>query len=226
MTEPLGAGEERSDAKPDRTLHGLIAGARLMAPVAAADVVDGMAFGALAVAAGLGQLAPIVLSATAFSGSAQYAAVAVLRDHGAVSAALLAAAALNVRYLALAAAVTASTTGSRWRRAARCLTLTDASWAVTSAHPASNRGSVLVGAGLLELIAWTAGTALGVLLGHLVGNTGRLGLDAAFPALFLWLLRGRERVALFGGQLFTGRVPGGGFAVQATLPLNPAGDAR
>lgn len=77
MTEPLGAGEERSDAKPDRTLHGLIAGARLMAPVAAADVVDGMAFGALAVAAGLGQLAPIVLSATAFSGSAQYAAVAV-----------------------------------------------------------------------------------------------------------------------------------------------------
>lgn len=138
----------------------------------------------------------------------------------------MAAAALNVRYLALAAAVTASTTGSRWRRAARCLTLTDASWAVTSAHPASNRGSVLVGAGLLELIAWTAGTALGVLLGHLVGNTGRLGLDAAFPALFLWLLRGRERVALFGGQLFTGRVPGGGFAVQATLPLNPAGDAR
>jgi signal transduction histidine kinase len=31
----------------------------------------------------------------------------------------------------------------------------------------------------------------------------------------------RERVALFGGELFTGAVPGGGFAVRAVLPLPP-----
>jgi signal transduction histidine kinase len=29
----------------------------------------------------------------------------------------------------------------------------------------------------------------------------------------------RERVALFGGELFAGAVPGGGFAVRAVLPL-------
>jgi signal transduction histidine kinase len=31
----------------------------------------------------------------------------------------------------------------------------------------------------------------------------------------------RERVTLFGGELFAGSVPGGGFAVRATLPLTP-----
>ncbi|HEX4754344.1 MAG TPA: sensor histidine kinase [Candidatus Dormibacteraeota bacterium] len=33
----------------------------------------------------------------------------------------------------------------------------------------------------------------------------------------------RERVALFGGELFAGPVPGGGFAVRATLPLSSDG---
>ena len=32
---------------------------------------------------------------------------------------------------------------------------------------------------------------VGVLVGHALGNPARFGLDAAYPAFFLWLLRDR-----------------------------------
>jgi len=190
-----------------------------MLPVAAGDVLDGMVFGTLAAAAGLGRLAPVVMSATSFSGSAQYALLAVLREHGSIGAALLAAAALNVRYLAMSAAVVTSTTGSRWLRAARCLVLTDESWAVTNGSDTSaDAGRVLVGAGLTELLAWTLGTAVGVIVGTGLGGTSQLGLDAAVPALFLWVLRGqltqrRDVAAALGG----------GVLAAALVPVAPPG---
>src|ERR1035441_898521 len=168
-----------------------LGGVRAMAPLAVGDVLDGVAFGALATAV-LGKLAPVVFSATAFSGSAQYATVSVLRAHGTPAAALLAAAALNIRYLAMSASVTATLGGSRWRRALSCLLLTDAAWAVASAESGQRTtGARLVGAGVAELVAWTGGTPVGCLAGHALGNPARFGLDAAFPALFLWLLRDR-----------------------------------
>jgi predicted branched-subunit amino acid permease len=197
-----------------------------MAPLAIGDVVDGMVFGALAVAAGLGQIAPVLLSLTAFSGSAQYAAVLVMRQHGAPAAALLAAAALNIRYLALGATVAGALPGSRWRKAAACLLLTDASWALVASRPRRDlTARLLAGAGFTELLAWTGGTAAGVLAGAALGDTSQYGLDAAFPALFLWLLRhqlnDRRSVvaALVGGALVAALIP----SAPAGVPVLAAG---
>jgi len=47
----------RRPSTPGRNLNGFGMGIKLMAPLAIGDVVDGMAFGALAVAAGFGQFA-------------------------------------------------------------------------------------------------------------------------------------------------------------------------
>ena len=201
-------------------IAGFWGGVRTMTPLAPADFIDGLAFGALAVAAGLGHVAPVVMSATAFSGSAQYAAVAVLRDGGTLLAAVIAAAALNARYLVMGATVAATTGGSRWRRAARCLTLTDESFVLGARGGGGVDAGILVGAGVLSLVAWTAGTAAGVLVGAKLGDISTLGLDAAFPALFLWVLRGelatvRGRVAaLFGAVV-----------ALALVPLAPPGTA-
>jgi predicted branched-subunit amino acid permease len=155
-------------------------GVRRMLPIAVAGLPEGVAFGGLA-ASVMGHVAPIAMSLTAFSGSAQFATVSVLRSGGTLAAALLAAAALNVRYLAMSASVPGS---SRRQRAAACLLLTDAAWGVAEGSRAR-----LIGAGATDLTSWSCGTVIGVLGGSLLGDPARLGLDAAFPALFVWLLR-------------------------------------
>ena len=89
--------------------------AQAVAAVAVAALAFGVSFGVLARAAGMGALAPIVMSATTFAGSAQFAAVSVL-ETGSVAAAVAAAVMLNARYTAMGAAVGPLFTGRVPRR--------------------------------------------------------------------------------------------------------------
>lgn len=58
-----------------------------------------------------------------------------------------------------------------------------------------------------------------------ITDDGR-GADAAPSNAGHGLIGMRERAALFGGDFYAGGVPGGGFAVRATLPLPQADTAR
>ena len=60
-------------------------GARAVAPLAIAVLGFGASYGVLARAAGMGVLAPIVMSATTFAGSAQFAAASILGTGGATA---------------------------------------------------------------------------------------------------------------------------------------------
>jgi predicted branched-subunit amino acid permease len=77
---------------------------------------------------------------------------------------------------------------------------------------------VLLGAGLLLYPCWVGGTALGALGGELIGDPNELGLDAAFPALFLALLypmlRSRRTVTT---------ALGGAAVALALTPFTPPG---
>ena len=102
--------------------------------------------------------------------------------------------------LAISAQVATSLDGGRWRKAASCLLLTDAAWAVASSK-GKMTGARLAGAGAADYVAWTTGTLIGVLAGRALPDATTLGLDAAFPALFIWLLRDQlhPTAALAGG---------------------------
>jgi 4-azaleucine resistance transporter AzlC len=179
------------------------------APIALAVFVFGISFGVLAVAAHLPGWAAVLMSVLVFAGSAQFAALGVITAGGSILTAIFAGALLNLRYIATGIAVARSLPGGRLTRALLAQLVVDENYAlaVAAGEPGrpDRRTLLLVGATLYSV--WVLGTLIGVLLGPVLGDPKRLGLDAAFPALFvalLWpMLSGRHavRCALGGATI-------------------------
>jgi branched chain amino acid efflux pump len=163
-------------------------GVRATLPLAVAVLGFGVSFGVLARTAGMGSVAPIVMSATTFAGSAQFAAASVLNAGGSVATAVVAAVLLNARYAPIGVSVAPSLRGSRWSRFLHGQLVVDESWAIASEGGGRYNMRVLLGAGVTLYLAWVGGTTLGAVFGDAIGDPAKLGLDAAFPALFLGLL--------------------------------------
>ena len=159
-----------------------------MLPLALAVVAFGVSFGVLARAADMGVAAPIVMSATTFAGSAQFAVASILGSAGGTAAAIVAAVLLNARYAPMSIAAAPGFAGPRWRRLLASQLIVDESWALAARGGGRFDVPFLLGAGLVLYPAWVGSTAVGVLAGDFLGDPDRLGLDAAFPALFLALL--------------------------------------
>ena len=189
-----------------------------MAPLVLPAAAFGVSFGVLAAAAGMGTLAPIVMSATTFAGAGQFAAASILDEGGAVVAATAAAALLNSRYVPIGISVAPLFHGSRWRRLVEAQLIVDESWAISNRGGGRFDRGLLLGAGLVLYPCWVLSTTVGAVAGDLVGDPERLGLDAAFPALFLALLVPQLRT-----RLAVAAALGGAAVALALVPLAPAG---
>jgi 4-azaleucine resistance transporter AzlC len=173
---------------------------RLALPFALVVAIFGISFGVLARDEGMGTTAPLVMSLTTFAGSAQFAVVTILSSGGSLTAAVVAAILLNLRYAPIGVSVAHVIHGSALERFLKSQIVVDESWAL------SNRGGrdfdvrVLMGVGVALYAGWNIGTLIGVLAGDAIGDPEDLGLDAAFAALFLALLVSviDSRRALFG----------------------------
>ena len=193
-------------------------GARAVAPIGIAAGAFGLSFGVLARADGMGWAAPLVMSATTFAGSAQFAVASILGGGGAAAAAIAAAVMLNARYAPIGISVASGFEGSALRRLLHAQLIVDESWAIALRRRGGFDPRVLLGAGGLLFVCWNGGTALGVLLGNVIGDPNRIGLDAAFPALFLVLLVPQ----LTGRREIVAALLGGGIAL-VLIPFTPAG---
>jgi 4-azaleucine resistance transporter AzlC len=148
----------------------------------------GLAFGAVAAAAGLSVLQAMALSAIMFTGASQFALVGILAVAGSPFAALAAALLLGVRNAFYGVPVAGIV---RPRGLGRMLTahfVIDETTAMAVAQPDRRAGRFAFwSTGISLCTMWNLGTLAGALIGSSI-NTSALGLDAAAPAIFLALL--------------------------------------
>ena len=197
----------------------LRAGAITALPLAIAVGLFGVSFGVLSVSTGgMGALPAIAMSVTTFAGSAQFAAASILAGGGQPIAAIAAALLLNARYLPIGVSVAPFLRGGPLRRLLTAQLVVDESWAIASPGGGQFDPQRLVGAGIVLWLAWVAGTVVGVVGGEALGDPVALGLDAAFPALFLALLVPQ----VMGGRAIAAALLGAGIAL-ALVPFTPAG---
>lgn len=163
-------------------------GARAVASLALAVGSFGLAFGSLAVGAGVEPLAAVIMSATTFAGSAQFAAVSILDAGGSAGAAVAAAVLLNGRYAPIGVSVAPFIRGPWWKRLLVSQLVVDESWAIAHRGGGSYDIGRLIGAAFVLYPTWVLSTAVGASGMAAVADPRVLGLDAAFPALFLALL--------------------------------------
>jgi 4-azaleucine resistance transporter AzlC len=193
-------------------------GARAALAVAATVWFFGASFGLVARAAGTGVLAPLVMSATTFAGSAQFAVTSILGAGGGAAAAIAAAVLLNARYAPISISVAPLFRGRLPRRLLESQLIVDESWALASRGGGRFDRRILLGAGLLLYVSWLSGTAVGVLAGDALGDPKDLGLDGAFPALFLALLAPQLRAPRAAAAAAVGAV-----IALVLIPVTPAG---
>ncbi len=193
-------------------------GARKVAPIGVAAFAFAVSFGVLGRASGIDSVEAVVMSATTFAGSAQFAAASILGAGGGIVSAIVAATLLNARYAPISVSMAPVFVGSPVRRLFESQLIVDESWAMSRRPDGHYDRRLLVGAGLVLYACWVGGTVVGASAGNALGDPASLGLDAAFPALFLAILvpQVRSRRALAAAVL-------GGTIALALLPIAPAG---
>lgn len=216
-----------ADAAEDHTTGTDVAPARAglrtvdLAALALASVAIGIAVSAIM--SDIGTSAPVVVaaSALAYSGTGELAYASVIASGGGLLPATVAALLVSSRFGLLAMSMRNRWPAPWWERIGMAHMASEP--AVAAAIEQGQHGERAARRAFWQLaiwmaVGWVGGTVLGLLLGNVVGDTRRIGLDAVFPASFVGvLITGLRRrdgaVAVLGGAT----------AALALTPFLPAG---
>ena len=179
----------------------------------------GVTFGVLAVAAGLTTLQACAMSVLVFTGASQFALVGVVGSGGSVAAALASSLLLASRNGIYGLALHPHLKGTVARRLLGAQFIIDESTAMALGQREHRHAEPAFWvAGLSVFVFWNLGTLAGAVGGNALGDPNQWGLDAAFPAGFIVLMR--PHIARRSGQI---AALAGALIALVSIPLLPAG---
>ena len=211
---------------------GLWSGIRYTLPMLPGTAVFGMAFGTVAAQKGLTLTEAALMSALVFGGASQLVAMEVWSNPmtwALVAPLALVTGVVNMRLLLMSASLRPWLGPLPARQTYPALLLTtDATWLVAMRYRADggSDASVLLGSGFTLWLPWVASSALGFLLGALIAEPARYGIDLIMPIFFVAMLvplwRGPRRaipwaVAGLVALLVQYLVPGFWFIIAGAL---------
>lgn len=197
-------------------------------PLAPGVVAFGLLYGVMARQEGFSPWDAWAMSLIVHAGSAQFTALGMWRDAGAIPI-ILTTLVINLRHLLMGASVAPylRRLSPPWK-ALLALWMSDESYALTIAEYERSRGShrYFLGANVGIYLLWPTSGLVGALLGTAIPDPSRYGLDLVFPLAFLGLLTAflKDRISVTvalvaGGLALLGArlLPGSWYVVMAGL---------
>lgn len=184
------------------TRAGMVLGVRRVSVLLPGIIVFAVAFGAAAAAKGMTLLETLLMSGLVYGGVSQLVAMEIWRPEwtwGAIAGLTVVTATVNARMILQGAALQPWFAQYPKRlNAFHLFFYTDANWLIgTRYHNEGGRDlGVLVGAGLALWVVWVLATIPGHVLGALVSDPRRYGIDLVMPIFFAAMIvpmwRGRR----------------------------------
>ncbi|QFY59616.1 AzlC family ABC transporter permease [Rhizobium grahamii] len=192
-----------------RPIGDFLAGARAILPLVVAVIPIGLVFGAVSATKGLSALEATLMSAFVFAGGSQFVAMDIWTHPASWAGVGFAALLVNIRHVLMSASIgTKMQAFPGMRKYAAMLFLSDEIWAISEFRAGVARLTPWWFAGVAApfYATWVGSTLAGASLGALLGNPAAIGLDFAFPAVFVVLAmgfwKGRETGSVLAASAF------------------------
>lgn len=163
-------------------------------PLALGAVPFGIAYGIIAIRAGLTVAETAMMSLVVFAGASQFMAVVMVQAGAGLPLIVASTFLVNLRHMVMALSVSPYLSeATPWWQRLVAFVMTDESYVVSVTHyrdQEQEQGDprFMLGSGGAIYVFWFAATMVGALVGHSIADPLKWGLDFAMPAAFLTML--------------------------------------
>jgi 4-azaleucine resistance transporter AzlC len=163
-------------------------------PLALGAIPFGLAYGIVAIQAGLTVAETMLMSLAVFAGASQFMAVVMIQSGAGIPLIVASTFLVNLRHLVMGLSLSPYLSeATPWWQRVLAFGMTDESYVTSVTHyreQEEEQGNpyFMLGSGGLIYVVWAAASLLGALAGHSISDPMKWGLDFAMPAAFLTML--------------------------------------